>query len=167
MSRITEKLNQMNLEQKLFCFVISIIPIFVSVTILYLIFQSLSSRFWEFLIPTPKTSIDFSMSHSGTHPFLVGYFLLSALSIGLATLSAIYKRHLMSLIFLFIPLFLIAFRTIYIYKLNQEGTGKPIAGFVYSIDLLDLGFFSVVSFLLIWQISIIYRQGSKQRLKLL
>ncbi len=140
----------------------SIIPCLVFVAILFLIFQSVSSIVWKYFVPPPKSVIDFSISHSPTYPFLIGYFFISVVSLAFTTISILFQKYFWSIFFLFIPLFFITFKTIYVYQWYQESFYESLLkSFFDAIDMLDLIFFFFVSILLFWQISILWRIRAK------
>lgn len=157
MLKISEKLSNLNLEQKLLFLATLVVPTFVFVIFLNLAFNEMYSMVHKFLFP-PTTNIDFSVCGVRIQPFyfsIVGS--ISLLTLSISTVSILRTNFKTSLFFLGLTLFIIFSRILEIYFFVFQNFNKPSFELVFYFVIEDLIFFAIVLFLLIWQISIFYR----------
>lgn len=167
MLKLSEKLNNLNFEQKLLFLATLIVPTFIFVIFLILAFNKIYTEVDKFLFP-PQTNIDFSCCYG---IFIQSFYFTISGIISLVTLSisgilVLCRKFRISLVFIMITLLLILTRVFGVIYYYQNFLEHPYDLIFYNL-IEDFIYFGIVSFLFIWQISILFRQRSKSNINLL
>ncbi len=118
-------------------------------------------------VNSEKISISFAGPYCfpDNHP---RFLLLTILLVGLLFLTAFFEFYFLSILFLFI----LISRFIYWYfdtqkllQSNETAIVKGVNSFLYKANDFDLATLSILTFLCVWQLSILFRKSDKKLFK--
>lgn len=156
MLKFSNKISNLNFEQKLLFLATLAIPAIIFIGLFDLAIREIYSLISDYLFPLDPR-INFSSCGIGIDPLPIPYAILCALTLFFSSISILRQKFISSLIFISATLSLIVLRaTSIFYLFNQifnEFSFERLANYLIS----DFIAFVVVSILFIWQISILWR----------
>jgi hypothetical protein len=165
MFKLSEKLGKLNFEQKLLLLATLFVP-----TLIFVVFLNLAFNEIYILLFPPDPRINFSSGSAIKSFYFSGIGILSLVTLLTSAIVVLYRKLVISLVFLTITLLLILTR---IFQVGQNifyNYLEPSPELIFYSFIEDIIFFGIVSFLFIWQISIYLRIrnqsfGENNRLK--